>query len=203
LGVPNEIKVETTRKVMTRLVEVAEPAECEKILADSLRDLEDSWFQDDKKLFDECRDLDEFLDKNALKFIAMLEKIHEEDGLFFTQKITPEVLEYVRSEPLISRGERDGNILYEVKIPHMTAEFLEESDPQHRRYYYCHCPWVKEALKDVEVEIPSVFCACSAGFHKKRWEVILEQPLKARVVESVLNGDQWCKIAIQLPEGIE
>jgi hypothetical protein len=35
---------------------------------------------------------------------------------------------------------------------------------------------------------------------KKPWEVMLGQPLEAEIVESVLTGGQWCKIAIHLPE---
>jgi len=199
-GSPNQDKVAITQTIMDRLVKKADPQECDRILSDSLRDLDDEWYADEKKLYAECQDIDEFLDKNAQHFIAMLEKIHDEGGLFFTQKITEEVIEYVRNEPLIVRGVRDGNTLYEVKIPHMTAEFLAEPDLQTKRYYYCHCPWVKASLKNGKAQIPATFCSCSAGFHKKRWEVILEQPLKAEIVESVLKGDDWCKIAIHLPE---
>jgi len=202
LGTPNEEKVKVTQKVMTRLDEVANPGECDQILSNSLRDLDDAWFQDEKKLFGECQDIDEFLDKNTENFIGMLEKFCEQGGLFFTQPITDEVLAYVRGERLIARGVREGNILYEVKIPHQTVEFLAETDPQKKRYYYCHCPWVKEALKDGEADIPSTFCTCSAGFHKKRWDVIYGQSLKAEIVESVLKGDAWCKIAIHLPETV-
>ena len=202
LGLPNYEKVVVTQKVLPRLIQIADTRECDQILSDSLRDLEAAWFQDNKKLFDECQSLDEFLDKNAQNFIALLEKLRDEDGLFFTQEITDEVVEYVRSEPLIARGVRDGDILYEVKIPHMTREYLTETDKVLRRYYYCHCPWVKEALKNGDPEISPTFCKCSAGFHKKRWEVLLEQPLKAEIIESVLNGDDWCKIAIHLPEGL-
>jgi hypothetical protein len=32
--------------------------------------------------------------------------------------------------------------------------------------------------------------------------VIFGQKLKAEVIESVLQGDDWCKIAIHLPEGV-
>ena len=202
LGLPNSAKVVVSQKVLPRLVQIADSLECDQILSDSLRDLDDAWFQDDKKLFDDCQSLEEYLDKNAQNFIAMLEAIRDEGGLFFTQEITDEVVEYVRNEPLIARGVRDGDILYEVKIPHMAREYLAEPDPQLKRYYYCHCPWVKEALKNGETEIPPAFCSCSAGFHKKRWEIILEGPLKAEIIESVLNGDGWCKIAIHLPEGL-
>jgi hypothetical protein len=187
---------------MPPLVENSNAQECGRILSDSLRDLEDAWFKQDKSLFDECRTLDDFLDKNAHNFIAMLGKIRDEGGLFFTQEITDDVIEYVRDEPLIARGVRQGDTLYEVKIPHMTKKFLAETDEVLKRYHYCHCPWVKEALKDENPGIPPVFCNCSAGFHKKRWEDLLERPLKAEIVESVLNGDAWCKIAIHLPDGL-
>jgi len=202
MGTPNQQRVVLTETVMNRLVQIADSDECDQILSDSLRDLEDAWYQDEKKLFEDSRNLDDFLDRNAQNFIAFLEKIRDEDGLFFTQKITDEVLEYVRSKPLIARGVREGSVLYEVKIPHMTTEFLAETNPQMKRYYYCHCPWVKESLKGSSSKIPPTFCSCSGGFHKKRWEAILGQPLKAEIIESVLKGDDRCKIAIHLPEDI-
>jgi hypothetical protein len=71
-----------------------------------------------------------------------------------------------------------------------------------KSYYYCHCPWVRESLRAGDVQVSPTFCQCSAGFHKKAWEVILDRPLEAEIVESVLLGDPWCKIAIQLPEEI-
>ena len=202
LGTPNSEKVNTNRRVMERLENVADSSESDEIFADSLRDLDDAWYGDDKKLYEECSDMDEFLDRSAQNFITHLEKLRDDGELFFSQEITDEIVEYVRSEPLIARGRRKGDILYEVKIPHQTKEFLAESDKQKKRYFYCHCPWVKESLIDGESAIPTRFCDCSAGFHKKRWEVIFEQPLRAEVVESVLKGDDRCMIAIHLPEGI-
>ena len=202
LGLPNDEKVKVTQVVMERLESLAAPQECDEILSDSLRHLEDAWFRDEKQLYLDCQNLDEFLDKNAQNFIAQLERLKDEGQLFFTQEITDKVIEYVRSQPMIARGVREGNILYEVKIPHMTKEYLAETDEQMKRYYYCHCPWVKEALKSGDARISPTFCSCSAGFHKKRWEVIFGQPLRAEIVESVLKGDKWCKIAIHLPEGV-
>lgn len=202
LGLPNDEKVKVTQVVMERLESLAAPQECNEILSDSLRRLEDARFQDEKQLYLDCQNLDEFLDKNAQNFIAQLERLKDEGQLFFTQEITDKVIEYVRSQPLIARGVREGNILYEVKIPHMTKEYLAETDEQMKRYYYCHCPWVKEALKSGDARISPTFCSCSAGFHKKRWEAIFDQSLRAEIVESVLKGDKWCKIAIHLPEGV-
>ncbi len=202
LGLPNDEKVKVTQVVMERLESLADSQECQDILSNSLRHLSDERHQDEKKLYLDCQNLDEFLDKSAQNFIAQLERLRDEEELFFTQEITDEVIEHVRSQPMIARGVREGNVVYEVKIPHMTKEFLAETDEQMRRYYYCHCPWVKEALKSGDARISPTFCSCSAGFHKKRWEVIFDQPLRAEIVESVLKGDEWCKIAIHLPEGV-
>jgi hypothetical protein len=106
----------------------------------------------------------------------------------------------VKRHPEIHKGVRQGSIVYEAKIPYMTVDYLAESDKQRKRYHYCHCPWVRESLKAGDVSVSPTFCQCSAGFHKKSWEVIFEQPLQAEVVETVLKGDPWCKIAIHLPE---
>ena len=94
----------------------------------------------------------------------------------------------------------NGDMSFDFMIPHMTKEYLAESDEDKKRYYYCHCPWVKESLKDGASQIPATFCNCSAAYHKKSWEVIFERTLEAEIVESVLQGDLWCKIAIHLPE---
>jgi hypothetical protein len=95
---------------------------------------------------------------------------------------------------------REGNVLYEAKIPYMTLEYLTATDEHLKRYYYCHCPWVRESLKTGDGSASPTFCLCSAGFHKKSWEVIFDQPLQAEIVETVLKGDPWCKIAIHLPQ---
>jgi hypothetical protein len=110
------------------------------------------------------------------------------------------VIDFVERTPEIRQGVREGNVLYEVKIPYMTVEYLAETDERLKRYYYCHCPWVRESLNEGDVSVSPTFCLCSAGFHKKSWEVIFEQPLRAEIVETVLKGDPWCKIAIHLPE---
>jgi len=203
LGLPNPEKVQVTQKVMLRLVENADSHECSQILSESLRDLDEAWYRDDIKLYEESDSLDDYLDKNAQNFIALLENLRDEGKPFFTQFITDDVVKYVRNQPLVARGKLEGDILYEVKIPHQTAKFLKESDPQMKRYHYCHCPWVKESLKNGTSDIPGIFCSCSAGFHKKRWEAIFGQKLKAEIIESVLQGDDWCKIAIHLPEDMK
>jgi hypothetical protein len=207
LGLPSSHKPRILQAVMGRLEAMLDAGTCGKLLSSSLRTLNDSNYLEDKKKYQACASLDEFLVKRGQDFIAELEQLKREGRLFFTQEVTDDVIAFVRGNPLISQGVREGNVLYETKIPYMTKEYLVETDERMKRYCYCHCPWVRESIKkgDVPAVISAVsptFCQCSAGFVKKPWEVILGQPLKAEVVESILTGALWCKIAIHLPDGI-
>jgi hypothetical protein len=201
LGISNWEKSQLTRQVMQRLERLAakRPETYRRIFSDSFRDLSDEHYLDDRKRYQEIGDFDKFLEIKRQDFIAQLEQIKNEGGLFFSQEITDEVVDFVRNDPEISQGVRDGNILYVTKIPYLTKQYLAESDPQKKRYYYCHCPWARESLRQADGPVSAKFCQCSAGFHKKPWEVIFEQKIEAEVLESVLNGDARCRFAIHLP----
>lgn len=202
LGTPSSEKPKITQRVMERMESMVDPETYQQILSNGLRHLEDEWFLEDKKKFLECKSLDEYLERKGEEFIAQLEQIKDEGGLFFAQAITDEVIDFVRTHPEIRSGVREGNILYQIKIPYMTKQYLAETEETMKRYYYCHCPWVRESIKTGDVHVSPTFCLCSAGFVKKPWEVIFGQHLEAEIIESVLIGDRWCKIAIHLPEGI-
>jgi hypothetical protein len=173
-----------------------------RILSSCLRDLEDEWFLDERAKYQQCENFDEYLKKMGQDFIKQLEDIKAKESLFFTQGITDEVIDFIKDTPEILSGVRKGNILYEMKIPYMTKEYLAEDDERMKRYYYCHCPWVRESIKTGEVIVSTEFCNCSAGFHKKPYEVIFEQPLEAELIETVLAGDSCCRFAIRLPEEV-
>ena len=200
LGTPNSEKPRLTQAVMERLEQWVDPETCRQVLSGSLRDLRDEWYLDERAKYAEAGSVDAYLARKGDDFIAELEKLRDEGKLYFTQPITDEVIDFVQRHPEIRQGVRMGNVLYEAKIPYMTVEYLAETDERLKRYYYCHCPWVRESLKAGDVAVSPTFCLCSAGFHKKSWEVIFDQPLQAEVVETVLQGDPWCKFAIHLPE---
>jgi predicted hydrocarbon binding protein len=48
--------------------------------------------------------------------------------------------------------------------------------------------------------IPVTYCYCGAGFYKGIWEYILQRPVRVEVRESVLKGDDVCRIIVHLPE---
>ena len=97
-------------------------------------------------------------------------------------------------------GIRPGDTIIATKIPKsgFLVEYMREADPEKRRQYYCHCPRVRDALKMSEA-ISATYCYCGAGFYKGVWEEILQRPVEVEVLESVLQGDDVCKIAIYLP----
>jgi hypothetical protein len=118
---------------------------------------------------------------------------------YFTQEIDEEVLEYVRNTPTCQNGVREGDVITATKIPYMAKKYLHEKDPRMKRYYACHCAWVREAIK-TDMKISPNFCYCSAGFEKRPWDVIFGQPVKAEVLKTVLKGDMTCKFAIHIPK---
>jgi hypothetical protein len=199
LGTPNAARPAFTQAVMARLENLIAPEVYHPLLANCLRTLGEHDAAEREK-FLACKNLDEFLHKKGDEFIAFLAQLQRDNRLYFTQEITDDVIAYVERNPEIRQGVRVGNVIYEAKIPYNTVAFLSATDEQMKRYHYCHCPWVKESLLTDDVRVSPMFCLCSAGFHKKYWEGVFGQPVQADVVETVLQGDPWCKFAIHLPE---
>ena len=200
LGTPNVRKPALTEIVMRRLEEAVDHDTCVGLLKDSLRYLEDDWYLDAKRTYEEAGSIDAYLERKRSNFVAELEKHRDEGTLFFSQPIDDDVIAYVKAHPEVEGGVREGNVIIEAKIPHQAVKFLSATDPAEKAYHYCHCPWAKESLKDGPSSVSPTFCNCSAGFHKKPYEVIFGQKLRAEVLETVLAGDPWCKFAIHLPD---
>ena len=97
-------------------------------------------------------------------------------------------------------GIRQGDSIIATKIPKSgyLGAYMAEPDPDIRRRYYCHCPRVRDALQSSGT-LPATYCYCGAGFYRGIWEEILQQPVQVELLESVLQGDDVCKVAIHLP----
>ena len=198
LGLPNDEKVRFTQAALARLETLADPQSCRAILADCLRDLPRKYFMRERRKYQAAKDIDTYLARRRRAFLRELETCRREGRLFYVQEITDQVLEFVRGDPEIEGGVREGQSLYVAKIPYMADRYLAETDETMKRYYACHCPWVREGIRRGDSLSPT-FCYCSAGFYKKPWEVILGRPLQAEVLESVLQGGFRCRFVIHLP----
>jgi hypothetical protein len=199
LGISPKEKPEYTRKLVARLEKKIGTEECVRFLNRGLRDRYEESRKPDREKFLKSKSVDNFLEQKHKDFIAELETHLKNGTLFFTQEITKEVLEYVKADPYIESGVREGVKIIVKKIPHMAKEYLAEEDAQQKRYYYCHCPWVKEALRGSGKPVSSVFCNCSAGFYRAYWEIVFNQPVRVDLLESLLKGDSICKFAVHIP----
>ncbi len=118
-----------------------------------------------------------------------------------TLQLSDEMVEDVVGRGWGAAGIREGNRIIATKIPKSgyLVEYLQEPDPEKKRQIYCHCPRIRDVLKTAE-RISPTYCYCGAGFYKGIWEEILQQPVEVELLESVLKGDEVCKIAIHLPQ---
>ncbi|MHA1551297.1 MAG: hypothetical protein ACTSQC_05085 [Candidatus Heimdallarchaeaceae archaeon] len=203
-GINPKEKPNYTKKLINKLVNEVGEEKSEEFLAKGLRDPYTKWRKPDREKFLKSKNIDEFMKMKKEEFIKNLEK-HRDDGtLFFTQEINDQVIDYVKNHPLGAEGGiREGNKIKVAKIPHETINYLNETDEKMKAYYYCHCPWLKEAMKDGTAdEIPDVFCNCSGGYYKDYWQIVLDEPVKVRVLQSVKMGDPVCQFEVTLPEKV-
>jgi len=200
LGTLPKEKPSITKKFMESLEAEVGVAKCREILSTGPHAGPKEQYLPEQKKFLESKGVDDFLARKHKEYIKELEKHMKEKTLYFTQEITKDVLDYVRKTPTCQVGVREGNIIHVTKIPYMAKKYLREKDPKKKRYYACHCAWVREAIKS-DMEISPNFCYCSAAFEKRPWDVIFGQDVKADVVHTVLGGDSLCEFAIHIPIG--
>jgi hypothetical protein len=199
LGTHSKDKPKVTKELMERMeAKLGEETTKEILLSGPHAGPKEEYLHE-RKMFLASGGIDDFLEKRHSAYVDLLEKHMKEKTLYFTQEIDEEVLDYVRNTPTCQNGVRDGDMIYVTKIPYMAKKYLHEKDDRRKRYYYCHCPWVREAILS-DLEVPSNFCYCSAAFEKRPWDVIFDQPVKVDVVETVLRGDLICKFAIHIPK---
>lgn len=90
------------------------------------------------------------------------------------------------------------NKLYVTKISYDPDSYLLEKDTSKKKYYACHCHFVRESILNNDFNISADWCYCSAGFAKFPFEVIFNSELEVKVLQSVLKGDLYCRFAIKL-----
>jgi hypothetical protein len=191
-------KAEFTQKIMERLESKLDTEEYRQVLSSNLHFVPDDEFYSDRETFEKSNDIESFLKNRHAEYAHELEEYAKQKTLYYTQEVDDEVVEYVRKTQTCQVGVKEGNVIYVTKIPYMTKKFLHETDQRMKRYYACHCPWVREAIKQ-DIKISSEFCNCSAGFEKRLWDVIFGRPVKADVLQTVLKGDSVCQFAIHIP----
>lgn len=93
---------------------------------------------------------------------------------------------------------RRGNVIYVQKRPFDLDGYQSAITEVEKRRAFCHCAMVREHLEDMS---PS-FCYCGTGWYRRPWEGILQQPVRVELLQSLLQGDDTCQVAIHLPENV-
>ena len=199
LGTDPIDKPKVTKRITERLEATLDEKTLKEIMSSGLDVGPKEWYLPMREKFLGSKNIDDFLRKRHQEAVELLEKHSREKSMFYAQEIDEEVAEYVRNNPAVMGGIREGDIIYETKIPYMTKKYLHERDEKMKRYYACHCSWVREAIKS-GLKISANFCYCSAGYQKRPWDIIFDQPVEADVIETVLKGDFVCTFAILIPK---
>ncbi|MDD1768318.1 MAG: hypothetical protein LUQ27_07145 [Methanomassiliicoccales archaeon] len=201
LGAPQEAYPVLTNLIMERMERELSPQKCREVLTWNYHEIPSAAFLGHRKRFDKANTLDDYLRNEHERFIEELARFMNEGRVWYEQEITPEVIEFVEGNQEISVGKRVRDRIFVTKIPFAPKQYLEEKDPTMRRYYACHCPLARTAIRDGGPKIPSTFCYCSAGFTKVAYDVIFGESVEIEMLESALDGDQRCRFAIKIPEG--
>ncbi|MBU7018953.1 MAG: hypothetical protein HXS44_15700 [Theionarchaea archaeon] len=152
----------------------------------------ESDLQEIRESYEETKDIDLVHQMLQKRFVSFLK-----NGL----KLNDECIKEIVDAGWGLAGIKKGNTIIATKIPKSgyLIEYMKEKDPEKKRQLYCHCPRVRDAVK-CGVEISSTYCYCGAGFYRGIWEYILQKPVAVEVLQSVIEGDDVCRIAIHLQD---
>jgi hypothetical protein len=199
LGSPQENYPRLTQKIMD-IMEAELPNEtCKKILTWNYHKVPAEAFKEKKERFEKANSIDEYLKDEHRRFVEELIGYMKEGRIWYEQEITPEVVDFVKGNQEIQNGVRYGDRIYVTKIPYAPKQYLAEKDPTMKRYYACHCPLVRTAIRDGKPNISPIFCYCSGGYEKLHFDVIFGEPVEVELLESVLKGDMRCRFANKIP----
>lgn len=187
---PQEV-IDWSKGAMEQLESLVDEKKRKEIMIGCACQYPKSALQEVRKKYEETEDTD---------LVHRMLQEQFESFLKETLQLSDDLFEEVVKRGWGLAGVKRGDRIIATKIPKSgyLVEYIKEIDPETRRQYYCHCPRVREVLKSSET-ISATYCYCGAGFYKGIWEEILQKPVEVEVLETVLKGDEACKIAIYLP----
>jgi len=202
VGTPTEAFPAATRRLMDSLAEELSPDGCRRVLAGNHHRVPAEAFDRHKEWLKEAGSIDGFLVRVHREAVAEITRYMEEGRMWYEQEITPEVVEFVKGNQEVLSAVRDGEWLYETKIPFAPKDWLVERDPLMKRFYACHCPLARSAIISGEDDIPLDWCYCSGGYEKWMFDVVFGVETEVEVLESAVAGSPRCRFRFRIPEGV-
>ncbi len=200
LGTPIEEVPKYTKELMRRIKDNIEPETYQKILTGNNHGIPEESMSNEKELYEKADTLEQYLKERHERKVSELQEFCDAKRVWFEQDITQPVVDYVKSNQEILSAVKKGNKLYVTKIPYDTVGFLNAENDIQKNYSACHCTFAREAILSGDVDIPSDWCYCSAGFAKFPFEQILGRELNVKVLNTALDGDGFCRFEIDLGE---
>lgn len=199
LGSPQERFVEPTRRLVAGLKARLPVETCQDVLAGNNHGVPQRAFFPLRRIYRESG-IDAALRFRHESLLQTLEEHARSGKPWYEQMITPEVVAFVRRNPEIQSGVRVGPSIFVTKIPFAPDLYLRETNPKLRRYHACHCPLARTSILEDGPAVPTLWCYCSGGYEKLPFDVIFEQPVRVKVLESVLANEDRCRFEIEIPE---
>jgi hypothetical protein len=187
-----------TKDFMEKLNKYLPRVKCNKILAGNNHRIPNSSFDKEKELYCNSSSLEVYLRNRHQRKVEELTYHLENNIVWFEQIITKDAVEFVKSNQEILSGVIEDEKLYVTKIPYDIDNYLNTEDGKLKRFYACHCSFVRENILNDENDIPKEWCYCSAGFAKHPFEVILDQELEVKLIKTPIDGDYVCRFEIDL-----
>ena len=201
-GSPPETYPPSTAAFVRALEEELGAARARRVLMWNVHGVPVEAFAEERERYLAAASVDEWLTGFHERQVAVLAR-HAADGtLWYEQKITPRVVDYVRGDPEILGGVRDGDCILVTKIPCDPDRFLRTDDPIEKRRLACHCPLAASSISAMGGDVPAIWCSCSAGYEKFLFDVVFGEETEAEVLESVLAGDGRCRFSIKMPASV-
>jgi len=199
-GAPPGEYAASTKIFVEALVNGLGEERTEKILTWNVHGIPVSAFMPEREKLQVLGSIDAWLKDYHTRQVAELAR-HASDGtLWYEQKITDAVVEFVKANQEIQGGVRIGDTIYVTKIPYDPDAFLKETDPLEKRRLACHCPLAASTIVEGGAGVSAHWCACSAGYVKFMFDVAFGEETKAKCVSSVLKGDALCRFAVRIPD---
>lgn len=199
VGSPPEAYPAATARFVSALLDELGAGPATRVLAWNVHGIPVSAFAAERDRLRSLGSIDAWLRDYHDRQVAELAR-HAADGtLWFEQRITPEVVEFVRANQEIQGGVRVGDRIFVTKIPYDPDRFLRSGDALERRRLACHCPLAASSITAAGAGVDAAWCACSAGFTKFMFDVAFGEETEAEVLSSVLAGDPLCRFAIRVP----
>ncbi len=200
LGAGEEERCAYTRAMMERMAELISPEEARLAWYQVQHGIPAAAWQAgdaaDREKFRRCGDIDAFFALKRQERDTLLTRLRDEHKLWYTVEITDAVLAFVKNDPEMEVGKREGDKVFVSKIPYNAVRYLQASDPAMKRYFACHCPLAREAILKRHPISPAI-CHCSLGF-ASHYLAGLDREFTGEVLESAVKGDTRCRFVFHL-----